>query len=93
MSAPAAKPAPIALDQVPAEWIELRREIIQRDGYALRAGDGNSIEVKSLTPREQMAERDPLRTNAWCPLALPGGAVNFRTAEDRDAVLSQLLRR
>jgi hypothetical protein len=73
-----------------AEWIEMRRAAIRRDGHAVRAGAGNSIELKSLTPRERLAEWDPLRLNAWVPICLPGGSGSFATTEDRDAVLAKL---
>ncbi len=71
--------APIALDQISPEWIADRREIIVRDGYATRAGEGASIEIKSL------------RTNEWLYLVLPGGARDFVCEATRDAVLRQLL--
>ncbi len=72
-------PAPIALDQVTPQWIEERREIVVRDGFALRAGaPRRTIEIKSL------------RTNEWCVLTLPGGAFEFVELADRDAVLARL---
>lgn len=74
--------AAITLAEISAEWLAARREVIVRDGYALRAGAAGSIEIKSLT------------TNEWLRLALPGdtGAVvsTFATVADRDAVLRQL---
>lgn len=76
-----------------AEWIASRREIIARDGYAVRAGAGargHTIEIKSLTPHDLLAADDPLRTNVWCVLALPDGAREFAHACDRDAVLGRL---
>lgn len=79
-----------------AEWIASRREIIARDGYALRAGAGargHTIEIKSLTPHEQLAAEDPLRTNVWCVLALPDGAREFAQRSERDAVLGRLQER
>lgn len=72
-------------------WVAERRTIIRRDGYPVRAGVGNTIELKTLTPREKLAEWDPLRINAWAALMLPGGTGQFATAEDRDAVLQRLL--
>lgn len=71
-------PAPIYLDQISPEWIAERREVIRRDGYAVRAGEGNTIELKSLT------------TNRWCVLTLPGGALAFAILLERDAVLHAL---
>lgn len=70
---------PIALDQVPPEWVAERRAVVVRDGFALRAGSARpTIEVKSLT------------TNEWCLLTLPGGAREFVDVGDRDTVLRQL---
>jgi len=79
-------PAPITIAEITSEWTELRREVIRREGYALRAGQFGtdlagepfSIELKSLT------------TNDWGAIVLPGGALAFTTAADRDAVLKQL---
>ena len=69
-------PAPVTLDQVSYTWIETRREVGRRDGFALRAGAGNRIEIKSLT------------TNDWLTLSLPRGALAHTTAEARDLELS-----
>lgn len=82
------KHAPINADSCDAEWIETRRAIIARDGYAARAGEVGvdlagtpyTIELKSLT------------TNEWGRLTLPGGGTVFATAADRDAVLVRLQR-
>lgn len=68
----------IARDQLPEGWIEARREVIQREGYALRAGDGATIEIKSLT------------TNEWLRLALLDKATAFTTEAERDVVLELL---
>jgi hypothetical protein len=70
--------AAIARDQLPEGWIEERREVIQREGYALRAGDGATIEIKSLT------------NNEWLRLALPDKATAFTTEAERDVVLELL---
>jgi len=72
--------APIAAADLPENWISDRREIIQRDGYALRPSAGCTIEVKSL------------RDNTWLVLTLPDKATAFTTAADRDQVLDQLTR-
>jgi hypothetical protein len=69
---------PITRALLPEGWIAERREVIQREGYALRAGAGASIEIKSLT------------TNEWLRLALPDKAPAFTTEAERDAVLAQL---
>ena len=68
----------IARDQLPEGWIEERREVIQREGYALRAGEGATIEIKSLT------------TNEWLRLALLDKATAFTTEAERDVVLELL---
>ena len=70
---------PITREQVTTRWLKARREVVVDYGYALRAGEGNAIEFKSLNP-----------DNAWLPLPLPRGAMTFATAADRDAVLKVL---
>ena len=70
--------APITRAQLPEGWIAERREVVQRDGYALRAGEGASIEIKSLT------------TNEWLLLALPDKAPGFATEAERDGVIGEL---
>ncbi len=72
-------PPAITIAQIDEPWIDDRREVIIRDGYATQAGAGCSIEIKSLQP-----------DNAWRTLALPGGAISFTTEADRDAVLKRL---
>ncbi len=80
--------ATIHLDEL-AAWIAMRREIIARDGYAARASEGAlSIELKArlsddATPSARMS-------NEWHPLTLPGGALAFVNAEQRDLVLAGL---
>ena len=77
---------PATLAQCDKEWIDVRREVIVRDGYATRAGEVGvdlagapyTIELKSLT------------TNEWGRLMLSGETTVFATAADRDAVLKQL---
>ena len=72
----AAKP-PVAAATIPAEWTDIAREIVRRDGYAVRGrGDEPTIEVKSLT------------SNRWCLLGLPGGGTAFASFEDRNLVLN-----
>ena len=68
----------ITRDQLPEGWIAERREVIAREGYALRAGAGACIEIKSLI------------TNEWLRLALLDKATAFASEADRDAVLAQL---
>ena len=64
---------------VPPEWIAVVREIIQREGRALRGpADRAIIESKCL------------RTNAWRPVLLFSSAAAFSTTADRDAVLKQI---
>lgn len=79
--------APATREQCSEEWIAVRREIILRVGYAVRAGEGGvdlagapyTIEVKSLT------------TNEWWRLMLPNDGTEFAHAAERDAVLQLLL--
>ncbi len=82
-------------DPIPAaactdDWLAERRALIARAGYALRAGAGLTIEIKTLTPIEQMAGHDRLRVNQWLALQLPADAACFATEQDRDAVLATL---
>lgn len=82
------KHPPVTAERCDAEWIETRREVIARDGYASRAGEVGvdlagtpyTIEIKSLT------------TNEWGRLTLPGGSTEFTSATERDAVLTRLQR-
>lgn len=71
----------VAVADLPPEWVALRREIIVRDGYAVRAGaPAWSIEIKSL------------HTNEWCVLTLnETGARAFASEAERDAVLRELV--
>jgi hypothetical protein len=72
----------VTLAEVAPEWIPLRREIIAREGYAVRGGgcaSGFTIEVKSLT------------TNEWQPCGWHHGAACFATEAERDEVLRQIM--
>jgi hypothetical protein len=76
---PPLKGQPVTAADCDAEWIALRREIVTREGRAVRAGAGNSIDVATLRPGD-----------AWATLTLPNEATQFTTAAERDAVLLQL---
>ncbi len=70
---------PVTADSIPPEWTEIVREIITRDGNAVRASALSPIiEVKSLT------------TNRWHSLSLPGGGTAFTSYGDRNAVLNAI---
>jgi hypothetical protein len=69
---------PMAATEIPPEWIELRREIIAREGCAVRPGHDATIEVQSIN------------TGAFLALMLPGGGTRFVTRADRDAILTAL---
>lgn len=81
---------PIDAARCDAEWIAIRRKVISDFGFRLRAGDGRRIEIRSLTPADQLATHDRMKMNPWVPLILPDNASGFTTAADRDAVLQQL---
>ncbi|MES2697268.1 MAG: hypothetical protein V4773_27635 [Verrucomicrobiota bacterium] len=83
-------PPPIAAADVKPEWIETRRDVIARFNFPLRAGANNTIEIRSLTPPEQLAAWDPLKLNPWVKFILPDGAMSFVTEADRDLILRQL---
>jgi hypothetical protein len=76
-----AAPLKLALADLPPAWPATVREIVQREGVAMRAGAGGSIEVQSIN------------TGEFMPLLLPGGAMEFATAAERDAVLAQIVGR
>lgn len=70
----------ITADVVPDEWIVVVRELIQREGRALRGPvDRPTIEVKSL------------RNNSWGPVMLFSSAMAFETIADRDVILAKIL--
>lgn len=70
----------IAAEEVPDDWILVVRELIQREGRALRGpADRATIEVKSL------------RNNSWGPVMLFSSAMAFETIADRDVVLAKIL--
>lgn len=75
-------PAPIALADLPPDWIAERRAIVAAHGYALRGGAGRAggftIEVKSLVDNE------------WRVLELPERAREFALEREREAVLRAL---
>jgi hypothetical protein len=66
---------PVAAAAIPAEWPGIVREIALRDGHAVRAGEGATIEVQSIN------------TGLFHPLALPNNGTCFETDADRDSVL------
>ncbi len=73
-----AKPA-ITAAGVPAAWIALVREVVQRDGHAVKAGDvACTIDVQSISD------------GIFRPLQLPGDGIAFTSAAERDAVLNQI---
>lgn len=70
---------PATAAEIPPEWTDMIREIVQRDGAAIRAaGTSPVIEVKSL------------RTNQWLPLMLPGGGLAFTNYDERNLVLRRI---
>ena len=83
-------PPPVTAAECSAKWIATRREVIARLRVPIRAGGGNTIELRSLTPPEQLASWDKLKMNPWCPMLLPNDAHSFASAGDRDVVLAQL---
>lgn len=74
------KHAPVSAVDIPAEWIDMVRVILQRNGQPVRGNRTHPfIEVKSMT------------TNAWQPLGLPAGGTMFLNAAERDLVLGRLI--
>lgn len=60
------------------EWTEFMRELIQREGRAVRAGRDNTIEVQSFN------------TGEWHSINLPHGKPFFTTTAERDAALKRI---
>jgi hypothetical protein len=70
------------------EWADYMREIVQREGRAVRAGAALTIETKSLTTTEANGGT----TNEWYSLPLPPvGKPHFPTVADRDTALARIL--
>jgi hypothetical protein len=74
------KPIRVAIDaaKLPAEWPGIVREIALREGNAVRAGAGATIEVQLINTGEFRA------------LMLPNGGTCFVSDSDRDLVLRQI---
>lgn len=73
--------SPIRHAELPDGWIDDRRTVIRREGFAIRPHAAlPRIEIKSL------------RTNEWLAVGLPGNAPGFASAQDRDLVLAALSR-
>lgn len=70
-------PPPTTSAQIPEEWIATVREILIREGRAIRA-NGPQIEIKSL------------HDNSWRPLMLFGSGTTFTSTEERDLVVRRL---
>lgn len=71
-----------------AEWTEYMREIVKREGRAVRAGAALTIETKSLTKTEATGGT----INEWYSLPLPPlGKPHFPTVADRDTALARIL--
>lgn len=80
MKPPPFNPAALA-PEVLAEWIATRREILAREGQAVKGGEERGapvLLVKSLV------------TNEWCVLELPERARAVVSATARDALLAAL---
>lgn len=73
------KPAIItAQDCIDTGWAQRVRDIILRDGQAIRHCGPDAIEVQSLL------------SNEWQPIMLPVGGIHFATTKDRDEVIDML---
>ncbi len=70
---------PVTADSIKSEWVDVVRELVDRQGRALRGLPGRRyIEVKSL------------RDNLWSPLGLPDGGFEFTSEAERDLFLQRL---
>jgi hypothetical protein len=73
-------PPAVAGDLKP-EWIAQVRGIVEREGYALRAGfPAITIEVQNIN-----------QPDVWQPLNLQTNTAHFATEQDRDTVLESLV--
>lgn len=73
---------PFATSGLSEAWINIRRQIVVRDGLCIRASTaGAAIVVKSQHHTEEK----------WIPLMLPNGGIYFVTGLERDTVLALLL--
>lgn len=71
---------PVTSADIPDEWIDVCRQTINDNGYAVRAsGLHPMIEIKSL------------RNNAWGPLGLPDGGYLFTSFGERNLAMTRLL--
>ena len=72
---------PASAADIRPEWIAQVREVIRREGYAVRGSvSALVIEIQSINQPE-----------TWYALNLPTNSTLFATAQDRDQVLEQLL--
>lgn len=68
-----------AADVLATNWPARVRSAAFRDGNALQAGPGNTIEAQSIN------------TGEFGAIMLPNGGASFTTPEDRDQVLEKIL--
>lgn len=70
---------PVAATDIKEAWTDIVREIVIREGRAVRAAAHRPIiEIKSLS------------TNLWHPLGLPGGGTEFLTYDDRNLIIKKI---
>jgi len=67
-----------AAEVLGTNWADNVREASRRDGNAIRAGEGNTIEGQSIN------------TGQWMPIMLRNGGTAFASADDRDQVLAEI---
>ncbi len=71
---------PAVAADLPPWWLHQVREIVVRDGHALRAGFPEiTIEVQNIN-----------RPDVWQPLNLQSNTCHFATEQDRDQILAIL---
>lgn len=71
---------PATAADLPPWWLRQVREIVVREGHAIRAGfPAITIEVQNIN-----------RPEVWHPLNLQTNTAHFATEQDRDAVLAML---
>lgn len=79
MSTPAVTVLPTAVEIIATGWADRVREAAKRDGNAIQAGAGNTIEAQSIN------------SGLFGAILLPTGGAAFATAEDRDQVLQKII--
>lgn len=72
---------PAARADFTPEWLRLRREIVLRDGHALRLAAAPALRI----------EVQDINRGTWHPLTLPGDVLDFDAEATRDEIYNTLV--